>query len=46
MYAAEKNLAENVKILMSFGADKSVRNIDGKTAIELAHSEEVKKFLA
>ena len=46
IYAAGKNLAGNVKILMNYGADISLRNIDGKSAFDSAHSEDVKKLLA
>ena len=46
MYAAEKNLAENVRILMSYGADPAMKNIDGKTAEDLAHSEDIRRLIA
>ena len=46
IYAAEKNLSGNVKILLDYGADKSIKNIDGKSAVDAAHSEDVKRLLA
>ena len=45
MYSAEKNSPDNVKLLLSYGADVSLKSLDGKSAADFSQSEEVKNLL-
>ena len=45
MFAASKGLTEDVKALIHAGADVNVRLSDGRTALDVAQSDEVKALL-
>ena len=42
---ASKGRTEIVKALLAAGADKTIKNKDGKTALDVAKKEEIKALL-
>ena len=46
MYAAQNGDAETLRILAEHGADRELRNKEGKSALDLASNDEVKEQLS